>query len=353
MELTQNSNQILFENQNFSNLNIYIENNNFSSIFIFTDTIVNTNCLSILLPNLETLLPIEIIEIEPGEEQKNIEICVQLWQLLLDYGADKKSLMINLGGGVISDLGGFIASTFKRGISFINIPTTLLAMVDASIGGKNGIDFGVLKNQIGTISNPELILIYPNFLKTLPQNHLLSGFSEMLKHALIADKNHWNEIKNLKLINYKSIQKYINTSIDIKKHISFKDPSEQNLRKLLNFGHTLGHAIESCFLENNQEITHGHAVAIGMQLESYLSYQLNHLTFNEFSEINSCINSLYPSLKFPIKSINKIIELLKFDKKNSHGKVKFSIIDRIGSGIWDVEIDNQMIINAFECIKKN
>lgn len=353
MNVTQNSNQILFENKDFSNLNLFIKNYNFSSIYIFVDTNVNEFCLPIFLPNLTTSVPIEIIEIESGEEQKNIEICVQLWQLLLDYGADKKSLLINLGGGVISDLGGFVASTFKRGISFVNIPTTLLAMVDASIGGKNGIDFGVLKNQIGTITNPELILIYPKFLKTLPHNQLLSGFAEMLKHALIADEDHWNELKNLKEINYNSIKKYLEKSIEIKKNITIEDPTEQNQRKLLNFGHTLGHAIESFCFENNQEITHGHAISLGMQLESYISYQLNYLSFDEFTEINSCLKTLYNLLFFSDKNINKIIELMKFDKKNSHGEVKFAIIDKIGHGIWDIKVNKQLIINSFEYLKKN
>lgn len=352
MNVTQNSNQILFENQDFSNLNLFIKNNNFSSIYILVDTNVNEYCLPILLPNIATSVPIEIVEIEDGEVQKNIEICVQLWQLLLDYGADKKSLLINLGGGVISDLGGFVASTFKRGISFINIPTTLLAMVDASIGGKNGIDFGVLKNQIGTITNPELVLIYPKFLETLPQNQLLSGFAEMLKHALIADDYHWNELKILKEINFNSVESYIKKSIEIKQNITIQDPTEQNQRKLLNFGHTLGHAIESFCMENNQEITHGHAIAIGMQLESYISYQLNYLTFNDFWEIYSCLNSLYSSIFFTDENIINIIEMMKFDKKNSHGKVKLALINKIGHGIWDKMVDNQMIINAFEYLKK-
>ncbi len=213
--------------------------------------------------------------------------------------------------------------------------------------------FGILKNQIGTITKPISILIYTNFLQTLPENQLNSGFSEMLKHALIADKKHWEEIKNIKKISFISIEKYIQKSIDIKLKISNEDPFEQNQRKLLNFGHTLGHAIESYCFESKNEITHGHAIAIGMILESYISYQLNYITKDEFYEIKASINHIFKPIIFTQDSMNKIIENIKFDKKNSHGKVYFSIIDQIGHGIWDIEASNELIINSFNELKKN
>ncbi len=333
-------------------LNNFLKSKNYSSIYILTDSNTHEYCSREFLQNLETEISIEIIEIDAGEEQKNIEICIQLWDLLLNYGADKNSLLINLGGGVISDLGGFVASTYKRGIDFINIPTTLLAMVDASIGGKNGIDFGFLKNQIGTISNPEMIIIYPKFLETLPYNQLLSGFAEMIKHALIFDQKHWNEIKQIEKISTQELEDYIAQSVSIKLEITTKDPQEKNIRKLLNFGHTLGHAIESYYLENQKEITHGHAIAVGMLLESQISLQLNKLTLIEFLEIEAIINKFYAPLDLSLDCINKIIELLKFDKKNSHGNIKFALIEKIGSGIFDIIIDNQLILNAFDNIKK-
>ncbi len=167
--------------------------NSYSSIFIIVDEHTNEYCLTKFLPNLAVEIPIEIIEIEAGEGIKNITTCVEIWNILSDLGADRKSVIINLGGGVITDIGGFIASTFKRGIDFINVPTTLLGMVDASIGGKNGIDLGILKNQIGVINVPALLLIDTNFLETVPQNEMRSGLAEMLKHGLIYDKKYWDQ----------------------------------------------------------------------------------------------------------------------------------------------------------------
>lgn len=347
-----NKANIFIENESFVSLNKHISNKNYSSIFILVDTNTNEYCSIRLLHNLETNVNIEIIEIEAGEEQKNIEISIQLWDLLINYGADKNSLLINLGGGVITDLGGFIASTFKRGIDFINIPTTLLAMVDASVGGKNGIDLGFLKNQIGTITKPEMIIINPDFLETLPYEQLLSGFSEMLKHALIYDKNHWEELKNIQELNFTDIKDFIPKSISIKLDITEKDPFEKSIRKLLNVGHTLGHAIESYFLENNKHITHGHAIAIGTILESHISYELNKLNLEDYLEIKSILEKYYDYLEFDNISIEKIIDLLKHDKKNSHGKVKFALLNKIGGGEFDVVTDNELIINAFEKYKK-
>ena len=343
---------IFIEKEPFISLNNHISKKNYSSIFILVDTNTNAYCSTQLLQNLETDIAIEIIEIEAGEEQKNIEISIQLWDLLIHYGADKNSLLINLGGGVITDLGGFIASTFKRGIDFINIPTTLLAMVDASIGGKNGIDLGFLKNQIGTITKPEMIVINPNFLETLSYEQLLSGFSEMLKHALIHDVNHWNELKNLQELNISTISNYIARSISVKLDITEKDPFEKTVRKLLNVGHTLGHAIESYFLENGLHITHGHAIAVGIILESHISYELNKLNFSDYLEIKSVLHKYFDYLDFDATTIEKIIDLLKHDKKNSHGKVKFALLNKIGEGEFDIVIDNILIINAFENYKK-
>ena len=351
-EFLKNAN-IIIEKDAFSEFNIFLLNQKYSKIFILTDTNTNNFCLPILLQNLDAEIPFEIIEIDPGEEQKNIEICIQLWDLLLNYEADRNSLLINLGGGVINDLGGFVASTYKRGIDFINIPTTLLAMVDASIGGKNGIDFGNIKNQIGTISNPKMIVIYPEFLETLSQDELLSGFAEMLKHGLIFDKNHWLELKNITQVHSTFLEKFIENSILIKLQITNEDPNEKNIRKLLNFGHTIGHAIESLYLENDNKITHGHAVAIGMLVESHLSLMLNILSNIEFLEIKKTILNHFKAIEFSSNEVKKMTEFIKFDKKNSNGMIRFALIDKIGNGITDVSIDNKLIINAFESLKKN
>ena len=214
-----NGYSIFFNENGYQALNALLKDNNYSKLFILVDDITNELCLSNFIPNLETETAIEIIEIESGESFKSIETCTQIWNILTELGADRKCLIINLGGGVISDLGGFIASVFKRGIDFINVPTTLLAMVDAAIGGKNGIDLGNLKNQIGTITNPQLVLIDSKFLETLPQNEMRSGLAEMLKHGLIYDKNYWEQFLDLTKIDFADFDQLIHDSIIIKNKI--------------------------------------------------------------------------------------------------------------------------------------
>lgn len=322
----------------------------YSKIFILVDENTSQYCLPHLLNHLATEMEIEIIELEVGEIHKNIATCTEVWGALSELGADRKSIMINLGGGVISDLGGFVACTFKRGIDFINIPTTLLSMVDASIGGKNGVDLGNLKNQIGIIREPKAVLVDTQFLSTLPQNEMRSGLAEMLKHGLIFDKKYWDKFKNLKDLHTTDLNQLIHQSIQIKNTIVCEDLTENGVRKSLNFGHTLGHAIESYFLENESKTTllHGEAIAVGMILESYISREKNLLTNNEYQEIKYIINDIFERIEFSQVDIDKIIELLIFDKKNEFGKVQFALLDGIGKIKINQESDNQLIYRAFE-----
>lgn len=322
----------------------------YSKIFILVDENTSQYCLPHLLNHLATEMEIEIIELEVGEIHKNIATCTEVWGALSELGADRKSIMINLGGGVISDLGGFVACTFKRGIDFINIPTTLLSMVDASIGGKNGVDLGNLKNQIGIIREPKAVLVDTQFLSTLPQNEMRSGLAEMLKHGLIFDKKYWDKFKNLKDLHTTDLNQLIHQSIQIKNTIVCEDLTENGVRKSLNFGHTLGHAIESYFLENESKTTllHGEAIAVGMILESYISREKNLLTNNEYQEIKYIINDIFDRIEFSQVDIDKIIELLIFDKKNEFGKVQFALLDGIGKIKINQESDNQLIYKAFE-----
>lgn len=322
----------------------------YSKIFILVDENTSQYCLPHLLNHLATEMEIEIIELEVGEIHKNIATCTEVWGALSELGADRKSIMINLGGGVISDLGGFVACTFKRGIDFINIPTTLLSMVDASIGGKNGVDLGNLKNQIGIIREPKAVLVDTQFLSTLPQNEMRSGLAEMLKHGLIFDKKYWDKFKNLKDLYTADLNQLIHQSIQIKNTIVCEDLTENGVRKSLNFGHTLGHAIESYFLENESKTTllHGEAIAVGMILESYISREKNLLTNNEYQEIKYIINDIFERIEFSQVDIDKIIELLIFDKKNEFGKVQFALLDGIGKIKINQESDNQLIYKAFE-----
>lgn len=327
----------------FSQLNAYLKEVNPTQLLILVDENTHEHCLPILLGNLETETPFEIIEIEAGEELKTLETATQLWEILTEFETDRKALMINLGGGVITDMGGFIASTYKRGILFINIPTTLLGMCDASIGGKTGIDHQFLKNIIGTFANPQKIFVFPEFLNTLPFVELRSGFAEMLKHGLIADANHWNDLISIKELNAEQIFHLIENSMKIKLNVVEKDFTEQNIRKTLNFGHTIGHAIESLFLEKGKPILHGEAVALGMICETRISF-LEHLISKETADsIILNVRRFFPALDISGFSSEEILHLMKNDKKNSFGNISFSLIKNIGEATFDSSVSTENV----------
>jgi 3-dehydroquinate synthase len=349
--LEANGYQIFFNETGYEKINLLISENNYSSIFILVDEHTNEYCLPKFLPNLATEIPIEIIEIEAGEEIKNITTCVEIWSILSELGADRKSLILNLGGGVITDIGGFIASTFKRGIDFINVPTTLLGMVDAAIGGKNGVDLGNLKNQIGVINVPKMLLISNDFLETLSQREMRSGLAEMLKHGLIYDKNYWEQFLDITKIDFADFDTLIYRSIEIKNEIVKQDPTENGIRKALNFGHTLGHAIESHFFESETPLLHGEAIAIGMILESFISKEKGLLSSQEFHQIKYIISNIYEPHNFSDEDIISIQYLLIHDKKNEYGKVQFALINGIGKIIINQSVENELIIKSFRDYK--
>jgi 3-dehydroquinate synthase len=254
-----------------------------------------------------------------------------------------------LGGGVVTDLGGFVASTFKRGIDFIHVPTTLLAMVDASVGGKNGVDLGHLKNQIGVINVPKMVLIDSTYLETLPQNEMRSGLAEMLKHGLIYDANYWKQFLDLSQLDFADFDTLIYQSIEIKNNIVMQDPTENGIRKALNFGHTLGHAIESYFLENEHKKTllHGEAIAAGMILESYLSWQKQSITEKDYLEIKNTLNSIFERIVFEESDLAPILDLLIHDKKNEYGTIQFALLDGVGKIKINQTAEKELIIAAF------
>lgn len=344
---------IFFNEQGYEAINQHISDANYSSVFVLVDSQSNEYCLPQFLPYLAVEIPIEIIEFESGESSKNIETCVQIWNVLTELGADRKSVIINLGGGVVTDLGGFVASTFKRGIDFIHVPTTLLAMVDAAVGGKNGVDLGSLKNQIGVINVPQMVLIDSNYLETLPKNEMRSGLAEMLKHGLIFDKKYWEQFLDLNQLDFADFDALIYRSIEIKNTIVMQDPTENGIRKALNFGHTLGHAIESYFLENENKKTllHGEAIAAGMILESYLSFKKNWVTEAEFHQIKMTISSIFERITFEENDIIPIIELLIHDKKNEYGTVQFALIEGIGKIKINQTAEKELIKDAFNQYK--
>ncbi len=329
--------------QNFSQLNNFIEALQPTQLLILVDENTHEHCLPTLLGNLETEISFEIIEIEAGEEMKTLETAAQLWEILTEFETDRKALMINLGGGVITDMGGFIASTYKRGIPFINIPTTLLGMCDASIGGKTGIDHQFLKNIIGTFAHPEQIFVFPEFLQTLPFEELRSGFAEMLKHGLITDESHWSDLISIKELTPQNIFPFIERSMQIKQNVVEQDFTEQNVRKTLNFGHTIGHALESLFLLKGKPIMHGEAVALGMICETRISFLQDLISEDTSNAIVSNIQKYYPHLDISEFSVEEIVNLMKNDKKNSAGNINFSLITGIGSSIFNCSVSLENI----------
>lgn len=350
MQSIQANNYLVhFNEKGYEALNLHLKENKYSNLFIIVDSNTNEFCLPKFLPYLETELTIEIIEFEAGEQNKNIETCIQIWNVLTELGADRKSLVINLGGGVVTDLGGFVSSTFKRGVDFINIPTTLLSMVDASVGGKTGVDLGNLKNQIGVFNLPKMVLIDTQYLDTLPQNEMRSGLAEMLKHGLIYDKKYWEQFLDLKAIDFADFDELIYHSVEIKNEIVKQDPTEKNIRKALNFGHTLGHAIESYFLENENKTTllHGEAIAIGMILESYISLNKQLINQEEYTQIKSTIKTIFDNVLFDENDIEPILELLIHDKKNEYGNIQFALIEGIGKIKINQSVENELILKAF------
>ncbi len=331
----------------YESLNTHLSKSNYSTIFILVDENTHDLCLPQFMAQISGDYNFEIIEIESGEINKTIETCVGVWEALSELGADRKSLLLNLGGGVLTDLGGFVGSTFKRGIDFINVPTTLLAMVDASVGGKTGVDLGSLKNQIGVINQPEMVLVVTDFLSTLEVRQITSGFAEMLKHGLIKDKDYWENLKRAESI--EDLKLHILASISIKNDVVLQDPTEQGLRKILNFGHTLGHAVESYFLENQEKETllHGEAIAIGMILEGYLSHKLTGLSIDELEDIKITFLSHYNKVIFKKQDVEQIQGLMKYDKKNAHGRINFVLLKCIGEAQIDVIVPSELITEAF------
>lgn len=309
---------------------------------ILVDENTHDYCLEFLITTFEELKEAEVMLLPVGEENKVLEVCFQVWEALSEYKISRKDLIINLGGGVVSDMGGFIASIYKRGIDFINIPTTLLSMVDASVGGKTGVDLGRFKNQIGTFTNPKGLFVDVSFLSTLPQNEVLNGFAEMLKHGLIASKTYWQELTSLASMDDLITEKLVCTSIDIKNEIVKSDPKEANERKKLNFGHTIGHGLEGFFLASDP-IGHGHAVGIGMLAESFISFKRGILSETDWNEISEVLMALFPLLPISSEDIDTIIELMRNDKKNSEDQIKSCLLTSVGSCIYDQDLSIEEI----------
>ncbi|WP_455673537.1 3-dehydroquinate synthase [Phocaeicola sp.] len=313
------------------NLNKAIAQCPHDKLFILMDEHTRNLCMPIIA-GFACIKEATLICIGAEDVHKNMETLAYVWKELGDNGASRHSLLINLGGGMVTDLGGFAASTFKRGIKYINIPTTLLAMVDASVGGKTGINFNGLKNEVGVFSPAESVLIDTEFLKSLDTKNLLSGYAEMLKHGLISTTAHWAELLNFdfQTVDYKALQTLVAKSVQIKENIVEQDPYEKGIRKALNLGHTVGHAFESLALENNHPVLHGYAVAWGVVCELYFSHLKVGFPKDKLRQTIQFIKEHYGVLPFDCKQYDRLYEFMTHDKKNSAGIINFTLLAEVG-----------------------
>lgn len=332
---------------------MFLFSDSFSHIFVLVDENTKKNCYQPLQKHFPKHT---VIKIKSGEKNKTIATCASIWAELTKQNADRSSLLVNMGGGVIGDVGGFAAGCYKRGIRFVNVPTTLLAMVDASVGAKTGVDFNGFKNQIGLFNEPEAVFIHTGFLKTLPQRHLEAGTAEVVKHYLVADRNAFEEfvhvvgarpgyfdygIKNL------DWDEVVEKNVALKTEIVAKDKFEKNERKALNFGHTIGHAVETYFLNKGKDILHGEAVAIGIFCESRISRDCGLLPHPAFPVIMLLLGAIFRDLPSIHKnSVPGIVKLIQQDKKNVAGKNRFTLLNSIGDYSINNQIDDTLIIDS-------
>ncbi|MBQ6226097.1 MAG: 3-dehydroquinate synthase [Bacteroidaceae bacterium] len=307
-------------------------------LFVLTDTTTLELCWPVVssLPCLESA---QMITIGDTDDNKTLDSLVHVWTALQQGGATRHSLLINLGGGMVTDLGGFAASTFKRGLAYINIPTTLLSQVDASVGGKTGINFGGLKNEIGVFNQAASVILSSDFLRTLDLGNLLSGYAEMLKHALISDEESWAELLRFDLeeLDYEQLGVLVAKSVAIKEGIVEQDPTEKGLRKALNLGHTAGHALESLAMEEGRTILHGYAVAYGLICELYLSVVRCNFPKDRLRQTVQFIRQHYGCFDIDCKKYEHIYQLMTHDKKNMGDTINFTLL----AGIGDIRINQQ------------
>ena len=332
-------------------LNRLIAEQQYSKIVFLVDENTHRYCLPLLLPELYDLGEHEVLEVPPGESSKSPEVLIQLWYALSELGVDRKSLLINLGGGVITDLGGFVAGSYMRGIEFVNIPTSLLAMVDASVGGKTGINLGHEKNRVGLFLEPRATCIIHEFLNTLPLRERKSGFAEMLKHGLISDIDYWERCLAVDIDNELPDSVLILESVKLKKEVVDQDFRESGYRKILNFGHSVGHAIESQGLDSDSPLLHGEAVILGMMAELDLSASKGGLDPIEARMLIEKLAQLYPDLSFN-HGADELLPLIRRDKKNEGSDHHFTLLVKPGKARPDVIVSEDEIVKSIDDISR-
>lgn len=349
MNIQADSYQIVLDDAMKSMVDFINANYPNSKRYIIADNNTLQHCLPIIDKYLGALkVEQQVFNIEPGEDSKSMDLAYQLWENFTDLGISRNDVIINIGGGVVSDLGGFVAATYKRGVDVINVPTSLLAMADASVGGKVGVNFNQLKNHLGYFSNPKAVFIHTDFLNTLPDREFVSGFSEMIKHALISEKDSWNKIYAQKSLSVDFVTELLPSSIAIKNKFVQADPFDKGIRRVLNFGHTLGHAIETLFMDSDTEVLHGEAVAAGMICASYISYKQTGLSKNDLLQISELLHEVF-DLEFVSWLMAENLALpLKHDKKNEGTNLRFVLLTEPGQAVFDQEVSLEMALESFE-----
>ena len=322
-------------------------------LFVLTDTTTVQLCWP-LVKDFECLRDAQVITIGSTDDNKTLESLSHVWASLQEGRATRHSLLINLGGGMVTDLGGFAASTYKRGIQYINIPTTLLSMVDASVGGKTGINFGGLKNEVGVFNNAASVILDTHFLRTLDYENLASGYAEMLKHGLISTTMRWAELLSYDISqpDYNRLREMIDSSVSVKQKVVTEDPTEKGLRKVLNLGHTIGHALESMAMEQNRTVLHGYAVAWGLVAELYLCTTLLGFPVEKMRQTVNYIKQYYGQFDFDCKQYERLYELMKHDKKNVGDTINFALVADIGDIRLDQTATKEQIFEALDFLRE-
>ncbi len=314
-------------------------------LFVLTDTTTEELCWPVV-KDYAVMKDAIVITIAPTDEAKTLETLAKVWTALQKGRATRHSLMVNLGGGMVTDLGGFAASTFKRGMTYINIPTTLLSQVDASVGGKTGINFGGLKNEIGMFNCARCVILSSTFLRTLDRENLLSGYAEMLKHGLLSSKEDWAELLRFDIStpDYAMLQILVAKSVNVKEQIVNEDPTEKGIRKALNLGHTAGHAIESLALKEGRTVLHGYAVAWGLLMELYLSARKCGFPAKEMHQMEAYVKEHYGKFLYECKHYDMLCDFMSHDKKNQGSNINFTLL----GGIGDIRINQTASMEEIE-----
>ncbi len=343
------SKQIIKYNNLTEDLSQILRSIDYDKLFVLTDENTHRLCMPLFSSMPDVFNGLQCV-IKAGDINKNQGTLSDVWKFLCDNGATRKSLLLNVGGGMLTDLGGFAAATFKRGIRFINIPTTLLSVVDAAVGGKTGINFNGLKNEIGAFAPAEAVLIETAFFKTLDKENFLSGYAEMIKHALLCSEKEWSKIMSFDIdnIDYEALKDLVVTSVGIKENIVEQDPTEKGIRKALNLGHTVGHAFESLSYEINHPVLHGYAVAWGLVCELYLSFKKTGFNQEKLTKTIHFIKENYGVFSFDCKQYDRLYELMQHDKKNESTEVNFTLLGNIGDIRINQTANKEEIVEALD-----